>query len=75
MIFAGYGKFLHLHDKRECYYCLHYADINIHFYFEKKNFHSLDFEQFTLNGPADSTETDGGACTDQFTVTVSTYFG
>ena len=48
---------------------------NIHFYFEKQNFHSLDFEQFTLNGPADSTETDGGACTDQFTVTVSTYFG
>ena len=45
------------------------------FILKKKNFHSLDFEQFTLNGPADSTETDGGACTDQFTVTVSTYFG
>ena len=42
----------------------------------KKKIYSLDFEQFTLNGPADSIETDGGKCNDLFTVTVSnTLFG
>ncbi len=30
----------------------------------------LDFETFTLKGPADTVETSGGACTDKFTVTV-----
>ena len=31
----------------------------------------LDFEQFTTQGPADTVETNGGACVDSFTVTVS----
>ena len=31
----------------------------------------LDFEQFTTLGPADTVETNGGACVDTFTVTVS----
>ena len=31
----------------------------------------LDFEQFTTLGPADTVETNGGACVDSFTVTVS----
>ena len=30
----------------------------------------LDFEVFNIGGPADTTETDGGACTDTFVVTV-----
>ncbi len=30
----------------------------------------LDFEIFTIGGPADTMETDGGACTDTFVVGV-----
>ena len=31
----------------------------------------LDFETFTINGPVDSQEVNGGACTDTFKITVS----
>merc|ERR1719245_892205 len=34
-------------------------------------FFRMDFEQFTLKGPADSIETNGGVCTDTMTVTVN----
>ena len=33
----------------------------------------LDFEQFTTNGPADTSETGGGACQDTLTTTVVSY--
>ena len=32
----------------------------------------LDFENFLINGPADTSETGGGACQDSLTTTTST---
>ena len=29
----------------------------------------LDFDTFTLNGPSDTSETDGGKCQDSLTIT------